>query len=65
MGNRDAFLLLREIRDLLQVLVVQQSPGLMNMLRAVPCPDRHSQSWSACGHKPLEDTDLDEMDKSE
>lgn len=63
MGNKEAFLLLREIRDLLQVLVVQQSPELINMLRAVPCPPRHSQAWSVCGHKPVEDADIDEIDE--
>jgi hypothetical protein len=59
MDSKDALMLLREIRDLLQVLLVQQSPGLAKMLRAVPSPSRPSQSWSACGHGPEEDFDMD------
>ncbi len=52
MDSKDALVLLREIRDLLQVLLVQQSPGLIKMLTAVPSPPRPSQSWSTCGHVP-------------
>jgi hypothetical protein len=55
MDSKEALILLREIRDLLQVLLVQQSPSLIKLLSAVPVPSRPSQSWSTCGHLPEDD----------
>ena len=59
MDTKEALSLLREIRDLLQVIVVQHSPALNNLLSAIPIPPRASQSWSACGHLPASDADID------
>ena len=59
MDSKEALTLLREIRDLLQVLLVQQSPALLKMLSASPAPSRPLQSWSTCGHLPEDDADID------
>jgi hypothetical protein len=59
MDSKEALMLLREIRDLLQVLLVQQSPGFLKLLTAVPSPARPSQSWSTCGHGPEERAETD------
>jgi hypothetical protein len=59
MDSKEALTLLREIRDLLQVILVQHSPSLSNMLSAIPIPSRPSQAWSTCGHLPEPDADID------
>lgn len=59
MDSKEAVALLREIRDLLQVILVQHSPSLSNLLSAIPIPSRPSQSWSACGHLPASGADID------
>lgn len=59
MGNNDALMLFREIRDLVQVLVVRQSPELLDMLRTEPSISRPSKSWT-CGHFPEDDSEMDQ-----
>jgi len=59
MDSKEALSLLREIRDLLHVIVVQHSPALSNLLSAIPIPPRPSQSWSTCAHLPQSGADRD------
>jgi hypothetical protein len=53
MHEADIITLLREIRDWVHVLLLQQSPDLLDFLMDLPAaPDkpRAVQAWSTCGH---------------
>ena len=49
MHEADILTLLREIRDWVHVLLLQQSPQLMDLPAALDKP-RAVQAWSTCGH---------------
>jgi len=52
-AEADILRLLREIRDWMHVLLLQQSPHLLDFLLDIPtAPDkpRAVQAWSTCGH---------------
>jgi hypothetical protein len=49
MHEANILTLLREIRDWVQVLLLQQSPQLMDLPTAAENP-RAVQVWSTCGH---------------
>ena len=58
MGHHEVVGLLRDIRDLVQVLVIRQAPELLELLRERPSTSRPSKRW-ACGQSP---EDVSEMD---
>ncbi len=49
MHEANILTLLREIRDCMHVLLLQQSPQLMDLPTALDNP-RAVQAWSTCGH---------------